>query len=58
MDEPCDERAPGVVRLPSGRLVPGRALRRPVPPQWALHLRSSPGRRTSLRSSSGSAGAG
>jgi hypothetical protein len=34
-----------VVRLPSGRLVRGRALRRPVPegpePQWALHLLGS-----------------
>ena len=42
MDEPWAARAPGVVRLPSGRLVRGRALRRPVPdgppPQWALHL--------------------
>jgi hypothetical protein len=42
VDEPWDARAPGVVRLPSGRLVRGRALRRPVPdgppPQWALHL--------------------
>ncbi len=27
-----DERAPGVLRLPSGRLVRGRALRRPPPP--------------------------
>ncbi len=42
MDEPWDAGAPGVVQLPSGRLVRGRALRRPVPPgpapQWALHL--------------------
>ena len=42
MDEPWDPAALGVVRLPSGRLVRGRALRRPVPagpePQWALHL--------------------
>ena len=42
MDEPWEVGAPGVVRLPSGRLVRGRALRRPVPegpaPQWALHL--------------------
>jgi hypothetical protein len=40
--EPWEPGAPGVVRLPSGRLVRGRALRRPVPdgpvPQWALHL--------------------
>jgi hypothetical protein len=40
--EAWDAGAPGVVRLPSGRLVRGRALRRPVPagpaPQWALHL--------------------
>ncbi len=27
-----EEGAPGVLRLPSGRLVRGRALRRPVPP--------------------------
>jgi hypothetical protein len=42
VDEPWDPAAPGVVRLPSGRLVRGRALRSPVPagppPQWALHL--------------------
>ncbi len=42
MDEPWDAGALGVVRLPSGRLVRGRALRRPVPdgpaPLWALHL--------------------
>lgn len=42
MDEPWEVGAPGVVRLPSGRLVRGRALRRPVldgpAPQWALHL--------------------
>jgi hypothetical protein len=42
VDEPWDPAAPGVVRLPSGRLLRGRALRRPVPagpePQWALHL--------------------
>jgi protein-tyrosine phosphatase len=44
VDEPWDPDALGVVRLPSGRLVRGRALRRPVPdgpaPQWALHLLS------------------
>jgi hypothetical protein len=42
VDGPWDAGAPGEVRLPSGRLVRGRALRRPVPggppPQWALHL--------------------
>ena len=45
MQEPWDEDGRGVVRLPSGRLVRGRALRRPVPdgpvPQWALHLLGS-----------------
>ncbi|MEU1090268.1 protein phosphatase [Streptomyces sp. NPDC005892] len=34
--------APGVVRLPSGRLVRGRALRRPLPegpaPDFSVHL--------------------
>lgn len=30
--EPWDVGAPGVVRLPSGRLVRGRALRHPLPP--------------------------
>ncbi|MFF6999150.1 protein phosphatase [Streptomyces sp. NPDC008313] len=30
--EPWDPAAPGVLRLPSGRLVRGRALRRPLPP--------------------------
>jgi rhodanese/phosphatase family protein len=37
-----DPDAPGVLRLPSGRLVRGRALRRPVPdgpvPDYALYL--------------------
>ncbi|MER6127469.1 protein-tyrosine phosphatase family protein [Streptomyces sp. NPDC001795] len=37
-----DPVAPGVLRLPSGRLVRGRALRRPVPdgpvPTYAVHL--------------------
>ena len=37
-----DPAAPGVLRLPSGRLVRGRALRRPVPagpvPDFALYL--------------------
>jgi hypothetical protein len=36
----------GVLRLPSGRLVRGRGLRRPVPPgptaTFAVHLRGSP----------------
>ncbi len=40
------ESAPGVVRLPSGRLVRGRALRRPPPegplPQFAVHLLGAP----------------
>ena len=42
MEDGWDPAAAGVVRLPSGRLVRGRALRRAVPagpePQWALHL--------------------
>ena len=37
-----DPGAPGVLRLPSGRLVRGRGLRRPLPggpaPTFALHL--------------------
>ncbi len=36
------ESAPGVLRLPSGRLVRGRGLRRPLPPgpppEFAVHL--------------------
>ncbi|GHF25724.1 protein-tyrosine-phosphatase [Streptomyces mashuensis] len=40
--EPWPVTAPGVVRLPSGRLVRGRALRRPLPPgpppTYAVHL--------------------
>lgn len=32
MDERWDEGAPGVLRLPSGRLVRGRGLRRPLDP--------------------------
>ncbi|MFI8187593.1 protein phosphatase [Streptomyces sp. NPDC085946] len=32
MDALWDERDPGVLRLPSGRLVRGRALRRPLDP--------------------------
>ncbi|WP_328871269.1 protein phosphatase [Streptomyces sp. NBC_00287] len=31
-EEQWDERAPGVLRLPSGRLVRGRALRHPLAP--------------------------
>jgi len=46
VEEPWDAGAPGVLVLPSGRLVRGRALRRPLPegpaPQWALHLAGSP----------------
>ncbi|MGI8753271.1 MAG: protein-tyrosine phosphatase family protein [Acidimicrobiales bacterium] len=42
MSEDWDPSAPGVLRLPSGRLLRGRALRRPVPPgptpDFALHL--------------------
>ena len=42
--EPWDAGAPGVVRLPSGRLVRGRGLRRPLPPgappQFGLYLQS------------------
>lgn len=41
--EPWDVGAPGVVRLPSGRLVRGRSLRRPLPagvqPEFGLYLR-------------------
>lgn len=40
---PWDERAPGVLRLPSGRLVRGRGLRRPLdpsapPPSYGVYL--------------------
>ena len=46
MQDAWEPDAPGVVRLPSGRLVRGRALRLPVPagpePQWALHLLGRP----------------
>ncbi|MGW7369479.1 protein-tyrosine phosphatase family protein [Streptomyces sp. NPDC054841] len=42
MTQPWHPTAPGVLRLPSGRLVRGRALRRPLPPRppptYALHL--------------------
>ncbi|MEU4496919.1 protein phosphatase [Streptomyces sp. NPDC023998] len=40
--QPWDPTAPGVLRLPSGRLVRGRALRRPLPagpePTYAVYL--------------------
>lgn len=43
---PWDARVPGVVALPSGRLVRGRALRGPLPdgplPQWGLYLLATP----------------
>jgi len=46
--EQWDSRAAGVVELPSGRLIRGRALRKPIPagppPQFGLYLR---GRRSS-----------
>jgi hypothetical protein len=42
MTEPWDPGGPGVLRLPSGRLVRGRGLRRPEPagpaPTFALYL--------------------
>ncbi|MGV9302102.1 MULTISPECIES: protein-tyrosine phosphatase family protein [unclassified Nonomuraea] len=42
MITPWDPEADGVLRLPSGRLVRGRGLRRPLPagpePSFALHL--------------------
>ncbi|MFD6422689.1 protein-tyrosine phosphatase family protein [Streptomyces sp. NPDC060198] len=42
MSETWDAAAPGVLRLPSGRLVRGRGLRRPLPagqvPQFSVHL--------------------
>jgi hypothetical protein len=45
VDEPWDDAAIGVLRLPSGRLVRGRALRRPLPdgpaPAFALYLLGS-----------------
>ncbi|MFI7597480.1 protein phosphatase [Actinoplanes sp. NPDC049681] len=44
-DQGWDPAAPGVLRLPSGRLVRGRALRRPVPPgpepQFGVYLLGS-----------------
>ncbi|GAA2250558.1 protein-tyrosine phosphatase family protein [Streptomyces amakusaensis] len=36
--EPWDPTTPGVLRLPSGRLIRGRALRRPLPPGQAPHF--------------------
>ncbi|MFI1352844.1 protein-tyrosine phosphatase family protein [Streptomyces sp. NPDC020898] len=46
VDEPWDEGAPGVLRLPSGRLVRGRGLRRALdpaapPPSYAVYLLGS-----------------
>lgn len=42
MNGAWDETAPGVLRLPSGRLLRGRAARRPLPggptPEFALYL--------------------
>ncbi len=44
--EPWQESAAGVLRLPSGRLVRGRGLRRAVPPgplpEFALYLQAKP----------------
>ncbi|MGH3547496.1 MAG: protein-tyrosine phosphatase family protein [Pseudonocardiaceae bacterium] len=44
--EPWEESASGVLRLPSGRLVRGRGLRRALPagplPQFALYLQGKP----------------
>jgi protein-tyrosine phosphatase len=47
MTEPWDVAAPGVLRLPSGRLVRGRGLRRPLPddatrPVFGLYLLGRP----------------
>ncbi|MZD08225.1 protein phosphatase [Streptomyces sp. SID5785] len=43
---PWDAEAPGVLRLPSGRLVRGRGLRHPLPPgplpSYGVHLLGSP----------------
>uniref|UniRef100_A0AAU2JKK2 Protein phosphatase n=1 Tax=Streptomyces sp. NBC_00049 TaxID=2903617 RepID=A0AAU2JKK2_9ACTN len=43
MDSSWERSAPGVLELPSGRLVRGRGLRRPLPagppPAFAVHLR-------------------
>lgn len=44
--EPWDPSAPGVMRLPSGRLVRGRGLRRPLPagpePTYGVYLLGKP----------------
>ena len=44
--EPWQQSAPGVLRLPSGRLVRGRGLRRALPdgplPDFALYLQGKP----------------
>lgn len=44
--EPWQQSAPGVLRLPSGRLVRGRGLRRGLPdgplPDFALYLQGKP----------------
>ncbi|MEV6398678.1 protein-tyrosine phosphatase family protein [Streptomyces sp. NPDC051907] len=46
MSERWDPNAAGVLRLPSGRLVRGRGLRRPLPPgqrpTYAVHLLGKP----------------
>ncbi|GGS57108.1 protein-tyrosine-phosphatase [Planobispora rosea] len=46
MSSTWDPQAPGVVRLPSGRLVRGRGLARPLPdgpePEFALYLLGRP----------------
>ncbi len=45
MDEPWDPAATGVLRLPSGRLIRGRGLRRPLPagpiPDFGIYLLGS-----------------
>jgi len=42
MSDPWDLAAPGILRLPSGRLLRGRGLRKPLPggppPEFAVHL--------------------
>ncbi|MGI8762021.1 MAG: protein-tyrosine phosphatase family protein [Jatrophihabitantaceae bacterium] len=46
MSAPWDAAAPGVLRLPSGRLLRGRALSRPLPdgarPEFAVYLLADP----------------
>ena len=46
MDTAWDPELPGVLQLPSGRLVRGRPLRRPLPtgplPDFALYLKRTP----------------